>query len=42
LCPGPAISSLSYGRLDSLLFLVMMFGGMALENFLSHRTGDNN
>ena len=42
LCPGPVVSSLSYGRLDSLLFLVMMFGGMTLENFLSHRTGENN
>ena len=42
LCPGPAIASLSYGRLDSFLFLFMMFGGMALENFLSHRAGKNN
>ena len=42
LCPGPAISSLSYGRLDSLLFLVTMLGGMALENLLSHRADENN
>ena len=42
LCPGPAISSLSYGRLDSLLFLVTMLGGMTLENLLSHRASENN
>ena len=42
LCPGPAISSISYGRLDSLLFLVMMLGGMTLENLLRHRADENN
>ena len=34
--------SLSYGRLDSLLFLVTMLVGMALENLLSHRASENN
>ena len=42
LCPGPAISSLSYGRLDSLLFLVTMLGGMTLKNLLNHRADENN
>ena len=35
LCPGPAISSLIYGRTDIFLFLSMMVAGMVIEKWLS-------
>ncbi len=31
-CPGPAIASLAYGQLDSVLFLVAMTAGMLLAS----------
>ena len=31
LCPGPAISSLAYGRVESVIFLVAMFAGFYIE-----------
>ena len=31
LCPGPAISSLAYGRVESVIFLVAMFAGYYIE-----------
>ena len=31
LCPGPAISSLAYGRVESVIFLVAMFVGFYIE-----------
>ena len=31
LCPGPAISSLAYGRMESVIFLVAMFAGFYIE-----------
>lgn len=34
-CPGPAIASLAYGQLESVLFVVAMLGGMALASRLS-------
>lgn len=36
LCPGPALSSLAFLRWESLLFVISMFVGMALYNFVLH------
>ena len=30
-CPGPALSSLAYGRIETVIFLVAMFAGFYLE-----------
>ena len=30
-CPGPAIVSLAYGNIDSLIFVAAMIGGMQLQ-----------
>ena len=32
-CPGPALSALSTGRLDALIFVAAMIAGMALHRF---------
>jgi uncharacterized membrane protein YedE/YeeE len=37
LCPGPAISSLAYGRVEAVLFLAAMFAGYYVERFLRVR-----
>ena len=34
LCPGPAIASLAYGRVDSVIFVAAMAVGAAAFNFL--------
>lgn len=36
-CPGPAVASLVYGNLDSLLFVLAMLGGMQLHKLLTGR-----
>lgn len=36
-CPGPAVASLVYGNLDSLLFVLAMLGGMQLHRLLAGR-----
>ncbi len=37
LCPGPAIASLAFGRLESVVFVVAMVAGMALSNAVPGR-----
>jgi hypothetical protein len=39
LCPGPAIASLAFGRLESVVFLVAMVAGFALSNAVPSRPG---
>ncbi len=39
LCPGPAIASLAFGRLESVVFLVAMVAGFALSNAVPSRSG---
>ena len=39
LCPGPAIASLAFGRLESVVFLVAMVAGFALSNAFPGRPG---
>ena len=36
LCPGPAIAGLAYGQMDSVWFVVAMFGGFALHRLYNH------
>ncbi len=37
LCPGPAFVALGYGSSASILFVVAMFGGMAMARMLASR-----
>ena len=39
LCPGPAIASLAFLRLESVVFLVAMVGGVALSKAFPGRPG---
>ena len=36
LCPGPAIASLAYLNVEVVYFLIAMFSGMFLADFIEH------
>ena len=33
-CPGPAVSSLSFGHVTSIIFMVAMIAGFTLSDYL--------
>ena len=39
LCPGPAVTDLVTGRVDVVLFVAAMLGGMLLFDWIDHSTG---
>jgi len=38
LCPGPAISGLAFGKIESILFVAAMFAGIALKRLQEKTT----